>query len=115
MGVLCSVIEMLTLRNILRLTKLKVPSRKISSWQLTFNGHGEPLDVLQEKCVDVGSPKNNQVLVNYRASPINPSDINAIQGVYPLKPSFPAIGGNEGAGYVSQHPFLTSKGVRMWT
>lgn len=33
-------------------------------------------------------------------SPINPSDINAIQGTYPLKPSLPAIGGNEGVAEV---------------
>lgn len=30
------------------------------------------------------------------AAPINPADINTIQGVYPVKPEFPAIPGNEG-------------------
>lgn len=30
------------------------------------------------------------------AAPINPADINTIQGVYPIKPTLPAIPGNEG-------------------
>ncbi|VDM30755.1 unnamed protein product [Hydatigera taeniaeformis] len=74
--------------------------RTISSWQIAFNEHGEPLDVLYERVVDIGSLKNREVLVNYRLSPINPSDINSIQGKYPLKPPLPAVPGNEGAGYV---------------
>ena len=35
------------------------------------------------------------------AAPINPADINQIQGVYPLKPPLPAIGGNEGVALVT--------------
>ena len=34
------------------------------------------------------------------ASPVNPADINMIQGVYPLCPMLPAVGGNEGVGEV---------------
>ena len=34
------------------------------------------------------------------AAPINPSDINQIQGVYPVKPPLPAVAGNEGVGRV---------------
>ncbi|KAI5069120.1 hypothetical protein GOP47_0015421 [Adiantum capillus-veneris] len=34
------------------------------------------------------------------AAPINPSDINRIEGVYPIGPSPPAVGGNEGVGEV---------------
>lgn len=105
---------MLAIRNTLRLTKLMSSGRQISSWQLAFDKHGEPLDVLYERCLDIGSPRNNEVLVNYRASPINPSDINAVQGTYPLKPSFPAIGGNEGAGYVSHFSYLIRIGFGMW-
>ncbi|VDN27365.1 unnamed protein product [Gongylonema pulchrum] len=36
-----------------------------------------------------------EVRVRILASPINPADINQIQGVYPVKPPLPAIGGNE--------------------
>nr|CDS32792.1 zinc binding dehydrogenase [Hymenolepis microstoma] len=91
---------MLALRNFICFSSASVLTRGISSWQLTFNNHGEPLDVLYERNVDLVSPKNQEVLVNFRASPINPSDINAVQGVYPVKPTLPGVGGNEGAGYV---------------
>lgn len=41
------------------------------------------------------------MLVRFLASPINPSDLNQIEGVYPIKPaSFPAVGGNEGVARV---------------
>jgi trans-2-enoyl-CoA reductase len=35
-------------------------------------------------------------------APINPADINTVQGKYPVKPTFPAIGGNECVGEVLQ-------------
>jgi len=34
------------------------------------------------------------------AAPINPADINVIQGKYPINPPVPAIGGSEGCGQV---------------
>ena len=33
-------------------------------------------------------------------APINPADINMIEGVYPIHPNLPAVGGNEGVGKV---------------
>ena len=44
-------------------------------------------------------------------APVNPSDINQIEGKYPIKPPLPAFGGNEGAGRVLEvgrevHPLL---------
>ncbi|XP_072170458.1 enoyl-[acyl-carrier-protein] reductase, mitochondrial-like [Diadema setosum] len=36
------------------------------------------------------------------AAPINPSDINAIQGIYPIQPSLPAVAGFEGLGEILQ-------------
>lgn len=33
-------------------------------------------------------------------APINPADINQIQGTYGIKPSLPAVPGNEGVGVV---------------
>ena len=40
------------------------------------------------------------VHVQMLAAPVNPADINMIQGVYPILPDIPAIGGNEGCGLV---------------
>ncbi len=42
----------------------------------------------------------NDVLIQMLAAPINPADLNMIEGVYGVKSSFPAIGGNEGVGVV---------------
>lgn len=44
--------------------------------------------------------KENDVCVKMLAAPINPSDINRIQGVYPVRPEPPAVGGYEGVGEV---------------
>lgn len=51
---------------------------------------------------DVNLPELGASGVHVRmlAAPINPSDINMIQGLYPVLPDFPAIGGNEGVGQV---------------
>lgn len=51
---------------------------------------------------------SDTVHVRFLASPINPADINQVQGVYPLKPPFEqlgegekvAVGGNEGVAEV---------------
>ena len=46
------------------------------------------------------------------AAPINPSDLNQIQGVYPLRPPIPgAVAGNEGvAEVVAVGPDLRARG-----
>jgi NADPH:quinone reductase-like Zn-dependent oxidoreductase len=41
------------------------------------------------------------VLVEMLASPVNPSDLNQIEGVYPVQPPLPAVAGNEGVGRVA--------------
>jgi len=41
-----------------------------------------------------------EVLIKMLVAPINPADINLIEGVYGVKPQFPAIGGTEGVGIV---------------
>ncbi|GMR48740.1 hypothetical protein PMAYCL1PPCAC_18935, partial [Pristionchus mayeri] len=41
-----------------------------------------------------------EVLIRWLASPVNPLDINKIQGVYAFKPSLPAIAGTEAVGRI---------------
>lgn len=41
-----------------------------------------------------------QVQVRMLFAPINPADLNMIQGSYPIHPELPAVGGNEGVGRV---------------
>lgn len=47
---------------------------------LKFSQYGEPNEVLQMLEEKVESPKDKQVLVKILAAPINPADINTIQG-----------------------------------
>ncbi|XP_058712216.1 enoyl-[acyl-carrier-protein] reductase, mitochondrial [Poecile atricapillus] len=67
---------------------------------LLYERHGEPAAVVQLK--DLEEPKlgDCDVSVKMLAAPINPADINMIQGAYPLPLSLPAVGGNEGVGEV---------------
>ena len=45
-----------------------------------------------------------EVLVRVLASPVNPADINFVQGVYGVKPDLPAVPGMEGCGEVLSCP-----------
>ncbi|XP_028894998.1 enoyl-[acyl-carrier-protein] reductase, mitochondrial [Zeugodacus cucurbitae] len=72
----------------------------ICAQSLQYCENGEPADVLQLVELDISEPKMNEVLVRLLAAPINPADINTIQGKYPVKPPLPAIAGNEGVGEV---------------
>jgi len=57
---------------------------------------------LRVKESTLGEPGSNQVLVKMLAAPINPADINLIQGTYGVTPSLPAVGGSEGVGIVEK-------------
>ena len=65
-----------------------------------FEQAGEPGDVLrlEEQKKPVAGP--GEVLVRMLASPVNPSDLMTVRGVYPHKPGLPAIPGYEGVGIV---------------
>ena len=70
--------------------------RKVQTYAVTYESFGDPVKVLQAREIDLPKPTSGQVLIKLLAAPINPADINMIQGVYPVKPkSFPAAGGNE--------------------
>ena len=73
-----------------------------ASQALAYDNFGDPVAVLKKVSIQNERViKNGHVMVKYLASPINPADINTIQGVYPVKPSsFPAIAGNEGVAEV---------------
>jgi len=76
----------------------------ISTKQLTFQHFGDPTQVLDLKTtsLDGRSLETNEVLIKWLAAPINPADINQIEGVYAIKPELPAVGGNEGCGIVEE-------------
>lgn len=65
--------------------------------------HGPAADVLHLK--ETNPPEHlppDSICVNILAAPINPSDINQVEGKYPIKPALPAVGGNEGVGVVQR-------------
>ncbi|XP_061216855.1 enoyl-[acyl-carrier-protein] reductase, mitochondrial isoform X1 [Neopsephotus bourkii] len=67
---------------------------------LLYERHGEPAAVVQLKDIEVAKLGDTDVHVKMLAAPINPADINMIQGTYANLPSLPAVGGNEGVGEV---------------
>lgn len=68
---------------------------------VVFSQCGQPEDVLEVATAPAREPGEGEVLVRMLAAPINPADINFIQGVYGLKPTLPdSPAGLEGCGIV---------------
>lgn len=91
------------------------PRRHISAYgytqskALVYSKYGEPQDVLQLHGHSISPPSGSQAVVRFLNCPINPADINQIQGVYPSKPEMTtalgtsepaAVAGNEGVAEV---------------
>ncbi|KAI5953115.1 hypothetical protein KGF54_002486 [Candida jiufengensis] len=70
-------------------TTLIFKRNMITANAVLYTQHGEPKDVLftQKYQIDNENLQPNKIIVKTIASPINPSDINQIQGVYPSKPA----------------------------
>ncbi|KAI9929784.1 hypothetical protein ASPWEDRAFT_51735 [Aspergillus wentii DTO 134E9] len=73
---------------------------------LIYSRYGEPQDVLRLHNHSISPPHGTEVTLRLLAAPLNPADVNQIQGVYPSKPPFQttlgteepsAVAGNEGA------------------
>jgi mitochondrial enoyl-[acyl-carrier protein] reductase / trans-2-enoyl-CoA reductase len=65
-----------------------------------YDTHGNPPDVLRVVQQPWPTPAADEVVVQMRAAPLNPADVNAIEGKYPVRPTLPATPGMEGAGVV---------------
>ncbi|PZR74015.1 MAG: alcohol dehydrogenase [Chthoniobacterales bacterium] len=65
-----------------------------------YETHGNPAEVLRIVEQTWPSPGADEVIVKMSAAPINPADLNAIEGKYPVQPPLPATPGMEGAGVV---------------
>lgn len=84
---------------------------------LVYSKYGEPQDVLQLHGHSISAPSGTQVVIRFLTCPINPADVNQIQGVYPSKPEMnttlgtadpSAVAGNEGVAEV----ISTGSGVK---
>jgi trans-2-enoyl-CoA reductase len=65
-----------------------------------YERHGNPADVLRVESRPWPTPAPDEAIVEMRAAPINPADLNQIEGKYPLRAQLPATPGFEGAGVV---------------
>lgn len=85
----------------------KTSLRMLTAHAVVFADHGEPKDVLTTHSyeIDENNLAANEIVVRTLGAPINPSDINQIQGVYPSQPEKTttlgtekplAVAGNEG-------------------
>src|SRR5436305_14375660 len=67
-----------------------------------YSTHGNPADVLRIETKPWPRPGPDEVVVAMQAAPINPADLNAIEGKYPGKREVPAVPGFEGSGIISE-------------
>ena len=80
------------------------PRRALSGLTgVQFSKPGVPQEVLTVKSIE-SSPRaaGSQVKVKMLAAPINPSDLNMVEGTYGVKAHLPSFGGNEGVGVVQE-------------
>ncbi|ODV83570.1 hypothetical protein CANARDRAFT_29798 [[Candida] arabinofermentans NRRL YB-2248] len=79
----------------------------IKAKAVMYSSYGDPSSVINihNYNIDLTNLKSDEIIMQTLASPINPSDINQIQGVYPSKPPLTtelgtsepsAVAGNEG-------------------
>jgi trans-2-enoyl-CoA reductase len=69
---------------------------------IVYRTHGKPQEVLRLEEQTLPAVGADQALVRMSAAPINPADLNAIEGKYPIRPELPATPGMEGAGVVEE-------------
>ncbi|KAI9761692.1 MAG: mitochondrial 2-enoyl thioester reductase [Candelina submexicana] len=76
---------------------------------LVYSKYGEPSDVLRLHTHSISPSHSTQLTLRLLAAPLNPADINQLQGTYPTRPAFTstlgtpqpsAVGGNEGVAEV---------------
>jgi trans-2-enoyl-CoA reductase len=65
-----------------------------------YETYGNPADVLRVETRPWPTPAADEAVVKMRAAPINPADLNQIEGKYPVRFALPATPGFEGAGIV---------------
>lgn len=66
----------------------------------TFKEFGQPTEVTSLNQSEPSELQADQLRIRMLASPINPADINLIQGIYGIRPDLPATPGIEGCGEI---------------
>jgi mitochondrial enoyl-[acyl-carrier protein] reductase / trans-2-enoyl-CoA reductase len=73
-----------------------------SAARLVFHQTGKPANVLEKQAFSPRPPQSGEVLARILAAPLNPADLNTIEGTYGVKLELPATPGIEGCGVVEQ-------------
>ena len=68
--------------------------------RLIFRQTGKPGEVLELEEFTSAEPGEGEVRVRVIAAPLNPADLNTVEGTYGVKPELPATPGIEGCGVV---------------
>jgi trans-2-enoyl-CoA reductase len=67
---------------------------------LRFHQFGKPIEVLRLEDLALPPLKEGEVRLKMLAAPVNPADLNLIEGTYGVKPPLPSVPGIEGCGEV---------------
>jgi mitochondrial enoyl-[acyl-carrier protein] reductase / trans-2-enoyl-CoA reductase len=80
---------------------------------IVISEHGEPASVAKLSDMELLPPAEHEVRVRVLLAPINPADINVLQGKYPVRPELPGVPGVEGLGVVEESAHGFEKGTRV--
>lgn len=69
---------------------------------ISYSQHGKPQEVARIEEQQLPPVGPTQVLLSIQLSPINPSDINTLEGTYATLPPLPAVGGRESVAVVKE-------------
>ncbi|BCU76638.1 2-enoyl thioester reductase domain-containing protein [Luteolibacter sp. LG18] len=70
--------------------------------RLAFSRFGPPAEVLELQSLELPPLAEGEVRLRILAAPVNPADLNFIEGTYGIKPELPAVSGIEGCGEVTE-------------
>ena len=73
--------------------------KKVSA--IVYHEYGNPVETVRVEELELPEPQAGEVRVEVKAAPINPADLNTIEGKYPVRPTLPAVPGIEGVAVVS--------------
>jgi trans-2-enoyl-CoA reductase len=69
---------------------------------IVYQAHGKPSEVLTMEEQPRPALAPDEAFVRVKAAPINPADLNQIEGKYPIRAPLPATPGFEGAGVIEE-------------
>ena len=67
---------------------------------IVFHQYGAPVEVARVEEIEVPEPLPDEARVRVLVAPINPADLNTIEGTYPIRPALPGVPGVEGVAVV---------------